>query len=266
MMKRVLLAALIACSPTWPVGVSSCKVPPSLAIDAGHSPRNPGATSARGVSEYAFNRRLAEELAATLAARGRVRPLLLANASENLSLAERPRRAAELKGSMLLSIHHDSVQPRYLTPWSWRGRSLRFTERARGFSLFVSRSGARAADSMRLATALADALLASRLKPSLHHAEPIPGENRELVDARRGIYVFDQLAVLRLASMPAVLVECGVITNRDEEVELQDPTRRHVLVQALAQGIEDFLGDKRSAAQQGVTLTGSQVPRPAPQG
>ena len=57
-----------------------------------------------------------------------------------------------------------------------------------------------------------------RAKPSLYHAEPIAGENRPLLDRRLGVHRFDGLAVLKTATMPAVLVEAGVIVN---------PTTRH---------------------------------------
>jgi hypothetical protein len=50
-----------------------------------------------------------------------------------------------------------------------------------------------------------------------HHAEPIKGENRELVNPELGIYRFDDLIVLKSAAMPAALLECGVIVNRSEE-------------------------------------------------
>jgi N-acetylmuramoyl-L-alanine amidase len=43
----------------------------------------------------------------------------------------------------------------------------------------------------------------------LHHAEPVAGESRELIDRALGIYRYDELAVLRTATMPAVLFEAG---------------------------------------------------------
>ena len=49
--------------------------------------------------------------------------------------------------------------------------------------------------------------------PTLHHAEKIKGENRELIDRELGIYLFDDLVVLRTAQCPAVLFESGVIIN-----------------------------------------------------
>ena len=60
--------------------------------------------------------------------------------------------------------------------------------------------------------------MAAGEKPSLYHAEPIAGENRPLLDRRLGVHRFDGLAVLKTATMPAVLVEAGVIVN---------PTTRH---------------------------------------
>ena len=55
------------------------------------------------------------------------------------------------------------------------------------------------------------------LKPSLHHSEPIKGENRELIDKELGIYIFDDLKVLKNSYSPAFLFEAGVIVNRKEE-------------------------------------------------
>jgi N-acetylmuramoyl-L-alanine amidase len=48
------------------------------------------------------------------------------------------------------------------------------------------------------------------------------------------------LRVLRLAEMPAVLVELGFLTNRWEERQLRTRAYRERLVRALADGIEAF--------------------------
>ena len=72
----------------------------------------------------------------------------------------------------------------------------------------------------------------------MHHAEKITGENRELVDRKRGIYIFDDLIVLKTAAMPAVLLECGVILNREEEKRLTNRAYQDKMVKAVTVGIE----------------------------
>ena len=59
--------------------------------------------------------------------------------------------------------------------------------------------------------------MAAGEKPSLYHAEPIAGENRPLLAPPPGRASLDGLAVLKTATMPAVLVEAGVIVNPDDE-------------------------------------------------
>ena len=71
--------------------------------------------------------------------------------------------------------------------------------------------------SLRYATTLGTALLKKGFTPSLHHAEPIAGENRELLIPEKGIYIFDELIVLKTATSPAVLLEAAVIVNPDDD-------------------------------------------------
>jgi hypothetical protein len=78
------------------------------------------------------------------------------------------------------------------------------------------------------------------LTPSLHHAEKIPGESREPLDEKLGIYRFDDLVVLKSARMPAVLFEAGVIVNRNEELLLRSATHQKKLASALAGAVADF--------------------------
>ena len=83
------------------------------------------------------------------------------------------------------------------------------------------------------------ALKQAGLRPTAHHAEPIAGENREWADQNAGVYYFDDLVVLKTAKTPAVLIEAGVIINRDEELSVQQPSVRTAIATAVAQGLAD---------------------------
>ena len=78
------------------------------------------------------------------------------------------------------------------------------------------------------------------MTPTLHHAETIPGERREVLDKKLGIYRFDDLVVLKSARMPAVLVEAGVIVNRNEELLLRSADHQKKLASALVGAVVDF--------------------------
>ena len=174
----------------------------------------------------------------------RFRKIILINENGAIdNLISRPQEANAVPVNLLISIHHDSVQPKYLSMWKFDGRELRYSDHFRGFSIFVSRKNGSAEKSISFAKYLGDSFLAAQLKPTLHHAEPIPGENRELLDETRGIYFFDDLVVLKKAQVPAVLLECGVIKHRDEEATLNDPDFRKKIADATVAAIENFCAD-----------------------
>jgi N-acetylmuramoyl-L-alanine amidase len=52
------------------------------------------------------------------------------------------------------------------------------------------------------------------------------------------------LALVRDTNMPSVLVECGFITNPQQEAMLNDPSFERLLARAIANGILEFLGMK----------------------
>jgi N-acetylmuramoyl-L-alanine amidase len=208
--------------------------PPRIALDVGHSLAKPGATSARGVPEFAFNRQLAMAVEAALAGSGWQTRLIGAE-GEAVDLHDRSRTAAG--ADFLLSLHHDSVQPRYLETWQVDGQWRPYSDRFAGFSLFVSRANADPAASLACARAIGAALRAAGFTPSLHHGEPIAGENRPLLDADNAVHAYDGLVVLRTAAMPAVLLEAGIIVNRDEEVMLSRPETRSAIAGAIAAGL-----------------------------
>ena len=172
----------------------------SVAINVGHDRAKPGALSARGVPEFEFNLALAREVVAVLRAAGFSRSFLIRESGTPLELRERTRRAMHGGARVLVSIHHDSVQPRYLRTWTHRGRVREYTTYARGFALFVSARNSFFAASKDLAVRIGSELRATGKRPSVHHAEPIEGEGRQVIDAVNGVYRFDDLVVLRTAS------------------------------------------------------------------
>jgi N-acetylmuramoyl-L-alanine amidase len=210
-----------------------------IAIDVGHTRRVTGATSARGVGEFFFNQAMARKLRDELRALGLKGAFIINEEGDDLLLVARTEEAAARGADLFLSIHHDSVQPRYLSNWEFDGTVQRYSDRFRGFSLFYSDTGARPRESLELARRIGTHLRTAGLEPTLHHAEQIEGENRTLVDSERGIYIYGELAVLRTATMPAVLLECGVIVNRKEEALLDDPVYRSKLAAAVATAIAE---------------------------
>lgn len=238
----VLAATLVWASLA--AGASCPQKTLAIAVDAGHGPKRSGATSAKGQPEYVFNLRLAQEVVAALAAAGFKKAFLLDPDGRDLPPAARAARANAAKAGLLLSIHHDSVQPRYLETWTVDGRSQRYGDRFAGYSVFYSERNPDAAQSLALARAIGRELTAAGLPFTRHHAEDIPGEGRPLVDPTVGVYRYDGLAVLAGARMPAALLEAGVIVNRAEEAALSGRERQQKTAMAVARAVESWCAAK----------------------
>ena len=151
------------------------------------------------------------------------------------SLWRRPRAARG--AALFVSMHHDSTQAKYQSTWVHAGTEQRYSDRFEGFSLFVSRENPAWRTALRCASAMGAALVKAGFRPSLYHADPELGENRPFADKENGVHYFDHLAVLRHATMPALLFEAGVIVNREEEIVLSDKKTQELIAGSVATGI-----------------------------
>jgi N-acetylmuramoyl-L-alanine amidase len=211
-----------------------------VVLDPGHTPSSGGAMSARGIKEVGYNDRLASILADTLAAHG-LRVLLTRRPGEEVSLADRVAVAAKSGARCFIALHHDSAQPRYLERIDTAIADVYATRRPiRGYSLFVSTKNPAYPAALPLARALGSAILKLGRKPTLHHAEPIPGENRPLLDSAIGLYRYDDLVVLARNPLPAVLIEFGVLPDRVDEAYVSDEGNQARFAQAVSKVIEDY--------------------------
>jgi len=234
-MRMVLLAFLVA--------AASVQARTTVAIDVGHYLEEPGATSARGRPELEFNRELALEIESAALGKGLGSFLI---GFDGLMSKLSARAAAAAKADFLLSVHHDSVQPHFLETWEHESVQRLFSDRYAGFSLFVSRKSAFVRPSLACASAIGAALRHAGFSPSLYHADRIPGESKPFADKTNGVHYYDNLIVLKTARTPAVLLEAGVIVNRDEELEMQSGSVRKRIAAAVAAGLQRCLSGRKA--------------------
>jgi N-acetylmuramoyl-L-alanine amidase len=199
-----------------------------VAVDVGHYAAEPGVISASGVPEFEYNLALALDLKAELE-KLQLQVRMIGEKGDYAVLHHRTRDAAG--ADLFLSIHHDSVKQRLLP------RAGEFA----GFSLFVSRNNPQRRQSLACASRIGRAMKESGFTPSRYHADPELGESRPFADEANGVHYYDNLAVGRSASMPSVLVEVGVIVNREEEGRMRDPSVRRRIAAAVAAGARDCL-------------------------
>jgi N-acetylmuramoyl-L-alanine amidase len=212
-----------------------------IAIDSGHTPNRPGAVSARGVPEYLFNQNIATLLYQKLLQDQRFKGSYLINeAGDDISLSARANLANRRGAALFVSIHHDSVEPKDLSHWLYQGKSMAYCDKFTGFSIFYSERNGSPLNSLIFAVVLGSEMLRHGFCPTLHHAEKFTGGDKELIDKTRGIYKYNRLVVLRSTDMPAVLLECGIIKNRDEEMQIRKAAYQHRIVEALVSAIKKF--------------------------
>jgi N-acetylmuramoyl-L-alanine amidase len=199
---------------------------PEVAVDVGHGLKDSGAISARGKPEFEFNQLLARRLAQAL----REHPLRVREVNFDGAIRKLAERPAQAVGSdLFISIHHDSIDEQYLQTWLWQGQTQTYTDVKQGFGLFISARNPDVATSLRCAVVMGLMLRRAGFEPSTWHER-----SHLAADAQNGVWYYDNLVVLHAATMPAVLVEAGVIKHRDEELALLDPQRQARMADALA--------------------------------
>jgi N-acetylmuramoyl-L-alanine amidase len=204
-----------------------------IAIDVGHDKLYGGAVSARGIPEYVYNLKMAKELLEILKKESQVDAFIINAEGKHISLKHRVYIAKEKRADILISIHHDSVQKKYLHQWKYKGYVWNYSDDFSGYSIFVSRKNSYFKSSLWLARALGKQLHKKGFTFTRHHTQKIKGENKKLLDQKYGIYAFDNLVVLKASRIPAVLLECGILVNRKEELILDSEMFRTEVADAI---------------------------------
>lgn len=206
----------------------------TVVLDTGHTLNRPGSVGPSGQVEYTFNLRLSSSIYDSLLQRG-VDVIRIAADGGDVALKDRTAATGDTK--LFVSIHHDSLQQR----WIDEGRRREF----QGYSVFISQRNPKYSSSLQCARRLAAGMQSAGEQPSLYHALHVKGEGRPLIDSDLGVHRFDDLVVLRTARSPAVLIEVGVIANPDEERRLAEPDVVRRIGRELAKAIVECLPVQR---------------------
>ena len=180
-----------------------------IVLDAGHGGWDPGKTGSNGKDEKELNLAVTEKLAEYLEQGGCTviqtrRTDEALGSGKRADLSERRRMINESEADILISIHQNAFP----------------SPKAQGAQVFYHASS----DKGRL--------LAECVQESLRLR--VNQENQRQAKENSTYYI------LRTTELPAVLVECGFLSNRQEEQLLNDAAYQERLAWAIYCGILDY--------------------------
>jgi N-acetylmuramoyl-L-alanine amidase len=217
---RTDMAAATAVATTKPTAPGGSSTPNGgalagrlIVVDAGHGGFDPGAIGVAGTHEADLNLAVAQGLRAELEAQG-ARVIMTREediglgTTQNESLQERRRIIEESGSDIVISVHMNSFKsdPGVSGP----------------LALFMKGS----VKGERLAQAVVDSINAA-------------------LDTDGSVQAKGDLVVLKSGNQPCVLVECGYLSNKEEENKLRQPDYQQKLAGAICGGAAAFLTEGR---------------------
>lgn len=227
----------------------------TIVIDPGHGGVEVGAIGPSGIQEKELTLQLAHELEAKLSQRLGVRVVLTRTEDALVPLDMRPAIANQNKADLFISIHLNSslgsgaygTETYFLSPQATDSRAStsaaaenREAAGAAATSDAAGNPANPADDTQDLQLILWDLAQTHHMGESQRFANMIQGELNEMLKLKdRGVKQAP-FRVLMGATMPAVLVELGFISNPDEEKKLKDAAYRDQLVDALSRAVAHY--------------------------
>lgn len=239
-------------APPPPKVIMSDPDPFIIAVDAGHGGKDPGAIGKRGVREKNVTLAIAQELARYINSNKQFRARLIRSKDVFVDLNRRSEIARRYKADILISIHADSVAS---------GSS------ARGASVWVLSNNRAKRENRKL---LKDSGKSSRLLGGAGEVISDRDQNPYLAatildmssdNARSDGYMLGEeilkklgsftrlhnrkpihasLAVLKSPDIPSLLIETGFLSNRYEEIQLNQPNYQKQIAYRIYQGIKTY--------------------------
>lgn len=191
------------------------KTSPKVVLDIGHGGKDCGAIGANGVYESIVTLHIGSKVYEKLRAKG-IRVELTRGNDTFVSLDARQQKARDVNANLFVSLHANSAPPNQ-TKWM-------------GPELYYYRAFAKAP--------------AQRIENQLLQAykeiyKEDPQALSRIIPSDGGVRYYPY-KVTRLEECPAVLVECGYLSNPTECAALCDAANQERLAQAIADGIAEY--------------------------
>jgi len=230
-------------TPAAPRGQMTGQLGPRpVVIDPGHGGDDTGATSAGGLTEKEVTLAVARRVARTLEGRGHA-VRLTRDGDQGRALTDRTALANRLDATVFVSLHANASTVSSVTGAETYYMSLdgASDEAAAATAELENQAGSSPEDRSPLDLILWDLAQAEVLNESSRLALSVQGRlNARLGLRDRGVKQAP-FVVLTGATMPAILVEVGFLSNPTEAERLTNPDSQQALADAIADGIEDFL-------------------------
>ena len=194
----------------------------TVVIDAGHGGDDDGAVGALGAHEKSLTLDIARRIARRLET-SRLEVRLTRDRDSGMGLGQRVRAAQRHGADLFVSIHLNSAANPYATG-------------IETYLLPAPGSASTAGDSRATAAVEGNKYDAASMVLA-YHVHTHAAERTRAAD--RGIK-HARFAVLKDVSCPAILIECGFVSNRREETRLLRSSHRDSIAQGIAEGVLEY--------------------------
>ena len=217
---------------------------PLVVIDAGHGGHDPGTISPfGGTKEKNLTLAVARKVRDELLASGRVRVALTREDDTFLILRERTAIARNLGAKLFISIHADSAGEQATGSTIYTLSEVASDREAHALAQRENRADILngvnlSGESGDVTSILVDLAQRETMASSLEFAKLVRRESTGLVPFRAGGLRMAGLAVLKAPDMPAILVELGYLSNREDAARIRSGDGQKNIAIGLRRAIE----------------------------
>lgn len=241
-----------ASAPPVPVQATPVSRPFIIAIDAGHGGKDPGAIGKRGVREKNVTLAISKALYSYINSNKQFRGTLTRSRDVFVDLDRRSEIARLRKADLLISIHADSVASGSSTA---RGASVLVLSENRAVrengkilrnnkqKKLIGGAGEvmdQSVGNPYLATAILDMSSTNSRSEGNLLAQEILHQLSAFTHVRKSQPIKASLAVLKAPDIPSLLIETGYISNRYEEIQLNQPNYQKQIAYRIYLGIKSY--------------------------